>query len=154
MTLRNVLLEQLAAIYDENNWFVCFNLAVKDLTEYQANEKPDDGQSNSIFELVSHLYFYNYRYLCRFCGEEIPDYPRYYDTFQNHDGLTWEQTVKNYQECMIKFRRQLRMCSDEKLEKWAETISHLLIHNAYHIGQIVHIRKQFGTWTSSPVVRG
>ncbi|KHE67668.1 DinB family protein [Halobacillus sp. BBL2006] len=153
MGVRNVLLEQLAAIYDENSWFVCFNVAVKDLTEYQAQIKPDD-QTNSIEELVHHLYFYNYRYLCRFRGEEVPELPRHYNTFQNHNGVDWNKTIQNYQKVMTGFRKQIYLCSEEKLEKWSETLAHLFIHNAYHIGQIVHIRKQFGIWGSSAVVRG
>ncbi|MGP4077894.1 DinB family protein [Halobacillus sp. K22] len=154
MTMREVLLEQLAAIYDENNWFVCYEMSIQDLEDYQVHESPDDEQTHSIAELLNHLYFYNYRYLCRFRGEEIDELPRYYDTFQDHGTLSWRQVAASNSVVLSEFRKEIKRCSDEKLEKWGATLSHLFIHNAYHIGQVVHIRKRFGTWSLSPVVRG
>ncbi len=34
----------------------------------------------------------------------------------------------------------------EDLEKWEETINNLSMHNAYHTGQMVYIRKRNGWW--------
>ncbi|RWZ58117.1 hypothetical protein EQV77_10055 [Halobacillus fulvus] len=154
MTVRNLLLEQLAAVYDENSWFVCYNVAIEALTDYEVHTRTDEGQENTIAEIINHLYFYNSRYLSRFRGEEVKTYPSYYNTFQCHEGMKWSETSHQVQETFEGFRQSIRYCSDEKLVRWCEALTHIWLHNAYHIGQIVHIRKQFGSWRSSPVVRG
>jgi len=35
---------------------------------------------------------------------------------------------------------------DRQLAKWAPTIGNICTHNAYHIGQIVYVRKLQGSW--------
>ena len=34
---------------------------------------------------------------------------------------------------------------DAQLNKWADSIAHISAHNAYHVGQIIYIRKLQGT---------
>lgn len=152
MTIRSILLEQLEAVYDRNHWFVCFEIAVKDLTEAEVHRKGEDG--HSIFELVHHLYFYNERYLCKFLGEEVQELPRNYNTFQARDAMDWSECIADFRKVMLKFRKEITACSEEKLTKWGGTLTHLFIHNAYHIGQIVSIRKQKKWWSTHPVVNG
>ena len=67
MTTKETLLEQFTACYDENGWFVALKNAVKDLTAEQANWKTEN-LDNSIWEILSHLNFYNEAYLKRFKG--------------------------------------------------------------------------------------
>jgi len=40
----------------------------------------------------------------------------------------------------------VRGYSPDHDESWWTSLAHLAIHNAYHIGQIVHIRKEHGLW--------
>jgi hypothetical protein len=35
---------------------------------------------------------------------------------------------------------------EAKLKSWYSTIAHIGAHNAYHIGQIVYVRKEQGSW--------
>lgn len=151
--MREILLEQLKSIHDENSWFVCINYAIKDLEQAQAIEKRED-QVHSVAEIVNHLYFYNERYLSRFRGEEVPERSRHYDTFQNHGNVEWPSRVSDFQVVLSLFKQEILSCSEEKLEIWGETLSHLFMHNAYHIGQIVTIRKLNGWWGINPVVKG
>ena len=51
----------------------------------------------------------------------------------------WEQAV----EC----------ADDQKMASWASTIAHIGAHNAYHIGQMVYIRRLQGTWDPEKGVR-
>jgi hypothetical protein len=37
--------------------------------------------------------------------------------------------------------------SEQSKETWLESISSITLHNAYHIGQIVTIRKMQGSWS-------
>jgi hypothetical protein len=64
MTMKETLLEQFTACYDENGWFVALKNAVKDLTAEQANWKTEN-LDNSIWEIVCHLNFYDKAYLNR-----------------------------------------------------------------------------------------
>ena len=40
----------------------------------------------------------------------------------------------------------MEAADDAKLQAWASTIAHIGAHNAYHVGQIIYIRKQQGWW--------
>jgi hypothetical protein len=40
----------------------------------------------------------------------------------------------------------IQQCNEDTLNQWASEISHLTIHTTYHIGQIIHIRKEQGSW--------
>jgi uncharacterized damage-inducible protein DinB len=152
MSMREVIYDQFSAVYDQNGWFVCFNEAVKGLTEYEVEAKEEQG--NTIAELLNHLYFYNARYLSRFQGEEVKQLPSQFNTFLSHEGMNWHDTIQQIQKDFSCFRKAIEGSSDEKLEKWCETLLTICLHNAYHIGQIVHIRKRFGSWSQSPVVKG
>ncbi|MFO7446358.1 MAG: hypothetical protein R6W90_08325, partial [Ignavibacteriaceae bacterium] len=54
------------------------------------------------------------------------------------------------------WQSELTSASEEKLLKtlhgtsdsWASTISQIILHNAYHLGQIVCLRKEHGNWDS------
>ncbi len=65
--MKEMLLAQFTACYDENHWFDALKNALKNLTAEQAAWKPD-GADNSIWEILSHLNFYNYAYVERFKG--------------------------------------------------------------------------------------
>ncbi|WMX56720.1 DinB family protein [Peribacillus sp. R9-11] len=64
MNLKAVLLEQMGACYEQKNWFVPLNIAIDGLSAEQASWKSRD--SNSIWQIVNHLIFWNERYLNRF----------------------------------------------------------------------------------------
>lgn len=146
MDMKDVFLQQLTACYDQNTWFVSLNNAIKGLTAEQASCR--DGQAvNSIWGIVNHLAFYNQRYLNRFNSIPNSDGPESNSsTFKNIDEQTWESTVKLINEIMSGWRTSLEKSDDQKINDWALELAHLTLHNTYHIGQIVHIRKQKGIW--------
>ena len=45
------------------------------------------------------------------------------------------------------------MADDKKIEAFASEIAHVGAHNAYHIGQIVYVRKLQGSWYPSKGVK-
>ena len=57
--IKEILLAQFTACYDEDHWFVALRNAVKNLSAEHAAWKLD-GADNSIWEILSHLNFYNY----------------------------------------------------------------------------------------------
>ncbi|ASB88947.1 DinB family protein [Bacillus sonorensis] len=153
--LKNVFLNQLKACYNETTWFVCFQTAAEGLTENQAKQK-GEGTENSIFEITNHLIFYNERYLKRFKGIPVPvfDYT-IDDTFVNKSGLGWEESRKDLDRIYSEWIHEMASCEESKLTQpaehepdstWADILSCLILHNVYHLGQIVHMRKQQKNW--------
>jgi len=54
--------------------------------------------------------------------------------------------VKQLDQIMTDWEKAVEAADDKKLEASASTIAHGGTHNAYHVGQIVYIRKQQGWW--------
>ncbi|MCP3738460.1 DinB family protein [Rossellomorea sp. BNER] len=147
MNVKEIFIEQITTCYDESGWFVCLKDSLKDLTEEQASLK--DGDTNSIWEIALHLLFYNERNLKRFTGNNIPAKEgSNAQTFLNKDHLSWDETVNRLFQNLAEWRKVVKECSSQQLEEWSPTLSLLFPHNAHHIGQIVHIRKQNGLWNS------
>ncbi|MDQ0217904.1 hypothetical protein ELQ35_00215 [Peribacillus cavernae] len=59
MQQKDLFLQQLSACYDQNSWFVSLSGATDGLLPEQASLK-GSGTSNSIWEIVNHLLFYNH----------------------------------------------------------------------------------------------
>lgn len=94
MTKREIFLQQLRAVHDQNTWFVSMEGALDGLTEEQVGRKTE-GQTNSIWGIINHLAFYNQRYLNRFNGRSNPNIEETNNnTFANRNNLDWSSTVK------------------------------------------------------------
>lgn len=65
--MKDYLLKQFSACYDENGWFVAARNALEGLTAEQADWSPE-GSDNSIWETLTHITYYNNAYLQRFKG--------------------------------------------------------------------------------------
>ena len=139
-TLRSILLDQLKTTHNEKDWFVPANVAVEGLTAEQANW--NDGHGNhSIGQLAYHLVFWNTQELATFKGEKLKYSGKNDDTFYNFDANQWKDTVKQLDQVMIDLEKFVETADEKTLEKNAVTIARLGTHNAYHIGQIIYIRR-------------
>ena len=145
-TLRGVLLEQLRTTHTEKDWFVPANVAVAGMTAEQANWT--DGKGNhSVGQLANHLVFWNRRNLARFKGESLEKFNgRNDETFTSFDSKQWSATVKQLDDVMTEWEKTVETADDAKLKSWYSTIEHIGAHNAYHIGQIIYVRKEQGSW--------
>lgn len=152
-TLKEVLLEQLHTTHDQKDWFVPINVAVDGLTPEQA--KWTDSQGNhSIGQLVNHLAFWNGRELEKFKGEKSSAYNGNNDeTFNSFDSKAWAASVKNLEAIMRAWEKAVEDADDAKLKAWASEIAHIGTHNAYHLGQILYIRKSQGSWDPTKGVK-
>ncbi len=158
MTTKETLLEQFTACYDENGWFVALKNAVKDLTAEQAIWKTEN-LDNSIWEILSHLNFYNEAYLKRFKGIDYV-----YPTSDNSETFTsaetvseeaWQAEVEKFDSIMTEWRSLLEAAESGKFDEavsatnssaWSSVIAHVNAHYAHHGGQIVVLRKLQGSW--------
>jgi uncharacterized damage-inducible protein DinB len=155
MNRKDVLLEQFLCCQKKSHWFVSFEKAIDGLTPEEALWKKSDSE-NSIWEIISHLVFWNERFLNRFKNAEVRKFDGGNDfTFTYLAQLEWEQAIERFNTVMTDWYETIKNSDDEKLdqpiseeseETWSESLSSITLHNAYHIGQIVTIRKMQGSW--------
>jgi hypothetical protein len=136
-TLKGILLGQLRSTHNQAEWFVPANTAVEGLTAEQASWT--DGKGNhSVGQLAACLIFWNRQNLARLKGEPLEKF-----TGRNDETFT---TVKQLDEVMNEWEKAVEAADEEKLNSWYSTIAHIGAHNAYHIGQIIYVRKEQGSW--------
>jgi uncharacterized damage-inducible protein DinB len=152
-TLKGVLLEQLSTTHNQKDWFVPVNVAIDGLTAEQANWT--DGKGNhSIGQLTHHLLYWDQRVLADFKGEKNPKFNGNNDeTFTNFDAKQWNATVKQLDQVLTELEKAVEAADDKKIAENASTLAHVGTHNAYHVGQIVYIRKLQGSWDPAKGVR-
>ncbi|MDQ3750193.1 MAG: DinB family protein [Acidobacteriota bacterium] len=158
MKTKEILLEQFTACYNENGWFVALKNAVKNLTAKQAIWKTEN-LDNSIWEILSHLNFYNEAYLKRFKGMTV-DYSgiENSETFSGAETVSeeaWQAEIEKFDSIMTEWRSLLEAAESSKFDEavsatnnsaWSSLIAHINAHNAHHGGQIVVLRKLQGSW--------
>jgi hypothetical protein len=150
VTLRSILLEQLKSTHNVDDWFVSEKTAVAGLTPEQASW--NDGKGNhSVGQLVYHLVFWNERNLKSMKGEQQPKFSGNNEDSFAYDGKSWNETVAKLDSILSELETMVEKADDAKLAKIANSIQHINAHNAYHIGEIVVVRKAQGSWGASKV---
>jgi uncharacterized damage-inducible protein DinB len=152
-TLKGILLEQLRTTHDKAEWFVPANTAVEGLTPEQASWT--DGKGNhSIGQLTNHLIFWDRQSLAKFKGETPEKFSGNNDeTFNSFDSKNWPATVKQLDQVLTDWEKAIEAADETKLKDWYSTIAHIGAHNAYHIGQIIYVRKEQGSWNPEKGVK-
>jgi uncharacterized damage-inducible protein DinB len=152
-TLKSILLEQLRSTHNKAEWFVPANTAVEGLTAEQANW--NDGKGNhSVGQLAYHLLFWDREQLARFKGETPEKFNGKNDeTFTNFDAKQWEQTVKQLDQVLADWEKAVEAADDAKVQQFASAIAHVGTHNAYHIGQMIYVRREQGSWNPEKGVK-
>jgi uncharacterized damage-inducible protein DinB len=145
-TLREVLLDQLSTSHDRENWYAPIKKAVEGVTPEQA--RWTDGHGNhSIGQLVNHLAFWNERSLAQFQGKKVAAYKGdNEDTFNNFDAAKWTETVERLDRVMKDWETAVEQADDARLADAASGIANISAHNAYHVGQIIYVRRAQGSW--------
>ncbi len=152
-TLRSLLLHELKTTHNQAEWFVPISVAVDGLTAEQAAWQPPNG-GHSAGQLTYHLMYWNRRALEKFKGETPDKYSGNNDeTFVNFNDKQWNDTVKQLDQVMTELEKLVESADDQQLAKWAPTIANICTHNAYHIGQIVYVRKLQGSWNPDKGVK-
>jgi uncharacterized damage-inducible protein DinB len=146
VTLRSTLLEQLRSTHNNKEWFVDGDTAVAGLTPEQASWR--DGKGNhSVGQLLYHLVFWNHRTLARLKGEPESKFSgNNEETFDSFDAKRWSDTVRQYDEVMTELEKLVENANETQLKSWATDLEHIGAHNAYHIGEIVYVRREQGSW--------
>ncbi|MFG6147609.1 DinB family protein [Halobacillus sp. B23F22_1] len=161
MEVKTLLLQQWASCLDEEDWFPPLEKVLENITLEQAIWKPANGTMNSIWELVSHLLFYEKRYLMRFLGEtaNVPQAENNESTFSLpvETVENWKETKQEYFYVHRELEKILVKSDHEDLYRPVPEednplvleLKSLAMHNAYHIGQIVLLSKMQGAWAEN-----
>jgi hypothetical protein len=153
VTLRSILLEQLHTTHDQKDWFVPIDVAVDGVSAEQATWKDGSG-NHSVGQLTNHLLFWNARELAKFKGEPEKKFSGNNDeTFNDFDAKKWSDTVKQLNQVMTDLEKLVETADEQKLQGWAPEIARIGTHNAYHVGQIVFVRKAQGSWNPDKGVK-
>jgi uncharacterized damage-inducible protein DinB len=152
-TLRGVLLEQLRTTHSEEDWFVPASVAVDGLTAEQAMWSPGKG-NHSVGQLAYHLWYWDARSLQQFKGEKQAAFDgNNNETFDNFTAEQWGDLVKKLNQVLTDWEAAVEAADDQKLAENASLIAHVGAHNAYHIGQILYVRKLHGMWNPDKGVK-
>jgi uncharacterized damage-inducible protein DinB len=145
-TLKGVLLAQLRSTHNKKEWFVPVSVALDGVSVEQA--KWSDGKGNhSIGQLAYHLLFWNTQELAKLKGEKPAAFSgNNEETFNNFDAKAWKETVQKLDQVLSEMEKTIEGMDEAKLKSLANEIAHTGTHNAYHIGQIVVLRRQQGSW--------
>lgn len=155
MSYKLILIDQLNACYHDQSWFIPLHDILKDLDATQAAWEHESKQS--IWSIVNHLIFWNEKWLERYIDDhvELESSINNDDTFYLNphaiNDLEWKRTLQRLETVFHSWNRALEESEDLKLTQeiptyfnapWWGVVSNLCIHNAYHIGQIMLLKKQ------------
>lgn len=151
--LRGVLLEQLRTTHTDEDWFVPVSIAVDGLTAEQAKWSPGKG-NHSVGQLAYHIWYWDNRSLIQFKGEKPPAFDgNNNETFDNFTADQWADLVKKLNQVLADWEKAVEQADDATLAKNASLIAHIGAHNAYHVGQIIYVRKLQGVWNPDKGVK-
>jgi hypothetical protein len=98
--------------------------------------------------------FWNSRTLAKFRGQPEAKFSGNNDeTFAKVDAKQWTTTIQQFDQVMTDLEALVQSAPDAKLAEWSPTIANISTHNAYHIGEIVMVRKEQGAWDASKGVK-
>ena len=152
--LRGGLLEQLRQSHTEEDWYVTVAIAVDGLTAEQAQWKPAGKDAHSVGQLAYHIWYWDQRSLAQFKGEKVPAFDgNNNDTFDKFSAAEWDGLVKKLNQVLADWEAAVQSADEAKLAANASLIAHIGAHNAYHIGQILYVRKLEGAWNPDKGVK-
>jgi uncharacterized damage-inducible protein DinB len=154
VTLRSIILEELRTSHNQKDWYVPANTAVEGLTPEQAAWRDGSG-NHSVGQLANHLVFWNSRQLANLRGQPQAKFSGNNDeTFNSFDAKSWAATVKQLDEVLTGLEKTVETMDEAKLNASASVLAHIATHNAYHVGQIIYLRKLHGMWDPDKGVKG
>jgi hypothetical protein len=142
---KDIILQQLRNTHSVRQWFVPLNDAVRGLTAEQAAYI--GAGNHSIGQLTHHILFWTEHHLNNFKTGATDKFTGDNEmTFEKFDQAQWENLVLRVDVALSDLEKWVEGASDEQLQEYIAPLSNLALHNAYHIGQIISVRKAQGSW--------
>jgi len=145
------LAHQFSTSYDITEWFVPFQKAVEGLSHEQATQKLTPAGDN-IFGIVAHLTYWNERYLKKMRDEAQSGSMETDNEKTFLASGDWNTLLQKAEEVFSGWVAHLNTLNEKDAEHFT-AISNTSMHNAYHIGQIVTLRKLQGSWNKEEGVK-
>jgi len=152
----DLLRAQLDSTYDQEGWYPPLQPALAGLTAEQASWRPAGEAVNTIWENVNHLLYYKRRLVTRLQGGEPGPYDGNDATFAGEEATdpeaAWQAAVRKTEEVHRELKAALSAFTDDDLAKSipsgpiGDTLMAMFMHDAYHTGQIIQLRKMQGSW--------
>ncbi|MBG9714316.1 DinB family protein [Bacillus cereus] len=150
----DLLLNVLDSTFDKESWYAPFKYAIEGLTAEQAMWKPAEETTNTIWENVNHLTYYKERLAANLEGREwthnLDGNDTFYLTKQSNNDTEWKEVVERSENAQRNLRQVLSAISERELEQNSleGKLLDIMLHDAYHTGQIIQLRKMQGAWPS------
>jgi uncharacterized damage-inducible protein DinB len=126
--------------------------ALERLDWKSAGSKPE-GAPHSIFQLVNHLVYWQ-EWVLKWLSGKKPTVPKHASgswpgRVRPASAKDWQQTVKRFLSGLDKLEGHLNgadLCVKKGEMSRLEMIQPLVLHNSYHLGQVVLLRQMLGKW--------
>lgn len=154
MNRTELFLRMLDTTFDKESWYAPLKSAIDGLTAEEAMWRPDGEAANTIWENVNHLMYYKERLTANLQGHEWTQNLDGDETFslteQLNDNEKWSEIVKRVEMVQHSLREAISKTTNEDFEQsnLEEKLYNIILHDAYHTGQIIQIRKMQGSWPS------
>ncbi len=154
MNRNDLLVKVLDSTYDKESWYPPFKDAIEGVTAEQASWRPAGEAANTIWQNVNHLIYYKERTAANMEGREWTHHLDGDETFslteQSNDEKAWKKVVERAEDAQHSLREIMSKTSVEELDQNSleEKLLDIMLHDAYHTGQIIQIRKLQGSWPS------
>ena len=151
--IKELLLEQ----FQNKNAHVTFEEAIKGVSYHDVGIRPE-GLPHSIWELVEHIRLAQFDILdfSRNADYDPPEWPEDYWPEMAHptDESQWKESLESIRKDRQAVVNLIQNPETDVLKPLAHGSGQTLFreamlivdHNAYHIGQIVQVRRLLGTW--------
>ncbi len=162
---KQYLLDQLKTTYNEKGWLVPLIISVENLSAEKAALKDETG-NHSVWGIVDHMIFWNERWLTRLKdgnpGKVETDNSATFE-ISAPDETAWSEAVKKLSGILAEVISIVESSDDKFLSaeafpgygaSWYEMFAQFNLHNAYHIGQIVQLRKLHHCWDDEQGIKG
>jgi len=146
--------------WNREGWFVPLEAALEGVTASEAAWQPPGG-GNTIWQTLRHLNFWNEFMWHRITGspggpEIISNEETFGPAADPEDEDAWRTEVARAPELAGRLQEAVANLSEDDLERplkdmgtVAESLAAWIMHDAYHTGQIVLIRKMQGSWPAT-----
>ncbi|PGM54675.1 DinB family protein [Bacillus sp. AFS053548] len=154
MNRKELFLNVLGKTYDKESWFAPLKDSIEGITAEQAAWRPSGEATKSIWENVNHLLYYKERIVANLEGREwtqnLDGDQTFFLTEQSNEENEWKKVVERLENTNCSLRQLVSNMTDEELlrNSFEVKLMDLLLHDAYHTGQIIQNRKLQGSWPS------
>ncbi|AEI42384.1 DinB family protein [Paenibacillus mucilaginosus] len=155
---KEVLSDQLLANANDPSWYMPFKQATEGVSEVDAFRKLD-ANVKSISEITQHLLYWNETWQERYRASRLDVVPRMSsndESFVVPEGRDFKTLREDLLKVLLRWQEDLapdklerRVDGFDEQAKWWQIMANVTTHNAYHIGQIVYIRKLQDNWIES-----